>query len=118
MITKLSLLVISNNSDDLAKKSLDSTTGLVNEYIIINNFEDDLGKKRAEGLKKVSNEWVLVLDSDEILSAGLKLEIAKLLNGQIAKNSGYYIPYQNHFLGRPVNCGGENYKMLRLFRKD
>jgi hypothetical protein len=28
------------------------------------------------------------------------------------------IPFQNHFLGKPVNFGGENYKMLRLFKKN
>lgn len=118
MITKLSLLMIRNNSNDLLKKSLDSTSGLVNEYIIINNREVDLGKKRAEGLKKVTNEWVLALDSDEIVSAELQKEIVKLLNGSIVEYDGYLIPFQNHFLGRSINYGGENYKMLRLFRKD
>lgn len=129
--------MITKNSQELLEMSLESVRDLVGEIIIIDGNssdrtreiakpfnagifrydEENLGKKRAYGLNKIKTEWVLVLDADEIVSQELKTEIAKLLNGSIAKK-GFMIPYQNHFLGRRVNHGGENYKMLRLFRKD
>jgi len=147
-IEKLSLLMITKNAEELLEKSLVSCRGLVDEIIAVDNFskdqtreilkkfgakiyihpEEDLGKQRAYGLKKVSNEWVLVLDADEILSQELKKEIRysilairkKIPNNQypISNIEGYLIPFQNHFLGKPINYGGENYKMLRLFRKN
>ena len=143
MKTKLSLLLISKDADELLEACLRSSKGLVDEIIIIDDFssdrtleiakrynakiylhhEHDFGKQRAYGLKKVSGEWVLVLDSDEVLSDGLKSEINKILSPRLSRDSrmtisGYLIPFQNHFLGRPVKYGGENYKMLRLFKKD
>ena len=137
MITKLSLLLITKNAQELLENSLNSCKDLVGEIIVVdNNSKDntreilkkyqakiyqsslnDLGQQRAYGLSKVKNEWVLILDSDEVISDSLKKEIIKLLKSKFAKSEGYLIPFQNHFLGRPVNYGGENYKMLRLFKK-
>lgn len=138
MRTKLSLLMITKNAEELLEKSLQSCIGLVDEIVVVDhhskdktrdivkkygvklylNKEDDLGKQRKYGLKKVTGEWVLVLDSDEVVSDDLKKEIVSLFHGSIVKKNGYLIPFQNHFLGRPVNYGGENYKKLWLFRKD
>ncbi|MBI4225807.1 glycosyltransferase family 2 protein, partial [Candidatus Roizmanbacteria bacterium] len=138
MKLKLSLLMISKNAEQLLEKSLQSSKGLVDEIIMIDNYskdrtceiakkyrakiyqhkENDLGKQRAYGLKKVTGDWVLVLDADEILSEELKREIVSLFHGSIVKKNGYLIPFQSHFLGKPVNHGGENYKKLWLFRKD
>ena len=71
------------------------------------------------GMKYVTGDWVLILDSDEVVSEKLKKEIKKV-SRQARKSNlvAYEIPFQNHFLGRPVKYGGENYKMLRLFRKE
>lgn len=133
----LSVLIITKNADELLRKCLNSVKNLADEIVVVDdyskdktieiakefkakiykNHEKDLGKQRAYELSKVSREWVLVLDSDEIVSIQLKEEIVQLLNCSIAK-PGFHIPFQNHFLGRQVNYGGENYKMLRLFRKD
>jgi len=153
MKSKLSLLMITKNAEELLAKSLESCRGLVDEVILVDNrstdstcdiakkygakiylnSEQDLGKQRAFGLKKVTNEWVLVLDADEVILEGLRREILHLKisnfqfpiskqvsnsNSQTSNYSGFYIPFQNHFLGRPVNYGGENYKKLWLFRKD
>ncbi len=143
MKAKLSLLMITKNADALLKKSLESAIELADEIVIIdgnsknqtkeianlfgakifNHDEEDLGKKREYGLKKVSGDWILVLDSDEIVSAELRKEIKMVLSSRLWGDKrmttyGYLIPFQNHFLGRPIYYGGENYKMLRLFRKD
>jgi glycosyltransferase involved in cell wall biosynthesis len=135
MKNKLSLLMITKNGQELIEKSLTSVIGLVDEIAIIDNYssdrtvtiakkfgariyfnrEENLGKQRRFGLDKVSNDWVLVLDSDEIVSEKLAKEIK--LKIVYSENYGYYIPFQNHFLGRPLRYGGENYKKLILFRK-
>ena len=133
MKNRLSLLMITKNADELLEKSLTSVIGLVDEIIIVDNYssdktvmiakkfgakiyfykEENLGKQRRFGLGKVSNDWVLVLDADEIISARLRAEI-KLK----AKYDGFYIPFQNHFLGKQLRYGGEDYKKLILFKKN
>ncbi|MBI3366227.1 glycosyltransferase family 2 protein [Candidatus Roizmanbacteria bacterium] len=137
----LSLVVITKNSEELLDKTLESVKELVDETVLIDDYsrdgtieiarkynvriyrchEIDLGKQKANGLKKAKGEWILFLDSDEIISPGLKKEILQLLKSKAqSQNSdivAYKIPYQNHFLGKPLYYGGENYAMIRLFKK-
>ncbi len=140
MKSKLSLLIISKNAQGLIEKTINSVKGLVDEIIVIDNdstdktaeiatrlgaivfqrFEEDLGKQRKYGLEKCQGEWVLVLDTDEYLSENLRREIKNLFSKRqllLQKFNGFFIPFQNHFLNRPIKHGGENYKMLRLFKK-
>lgn len=122
--------------------STDRTKDIARKYgaKVYLHHEEDFGKQKAYGLKKTKAEWVLVLDSDEEISAELKKEIKQLINpnfkaqssNQISpkggstfgrrnpkiKYGGFYIPYQNHFLGRRLKYGGENYKKLVLFRRN
>lgn len=138
MKPRLSLLMITLNAEELLEKSLQSCQGLVDEIVVIDNYskdktrhiakkygakiylnkEDDYGKQREYGLKKVTSDWVLVLDSDEFISPDLRKEIKEVLSIKYKVFSGFKIPFQNHFLDMPIHYGGENYKMLRLFRKD
>lgn len=137
----ISLLMITKNSGELLEESLLSVKGLVDEIIVVDdNSNDDtltiaqkhkakifkrhdvnLGAQRSYGLSKCKGEWILMLDADEIISQELKKEIASLrqAQGKLLRNDicGYYIPYQNHFLGKPIYHGGEDYKILRLFKK-
>lgn len=142
MKNNLSVLIITKNAGPIFERCLKSVYDLADEILIIDNYsfdttlelakkyaakiylheEEDLGKQKAWGLKKSKGKWVLVLDSDEMVSEKLKKEIKSILrpfHGKRAKNdkSAYEIKFQNHFLGRPVRHGGENYKMLRLFKK-
>ncbi len=137
----LSLLMITKNGEKTIEKTLYSVKNLVDEIVIVDNYSSDktitiakeyqskvffykgkdLGKQAKLGLNKCQGEWILVLDSDEYLSSKLKREIKKILDvrySMLQKYTGFYIPFQNYFLGRPVMYGGENYKMLRLFKKD
>jgi glycosyltransferase involved in cell wall biosynthesis len=134
---KLSLLTITKNAGETFEKTLDSVGDLADQIVVIDdyssdntveiacnssadvyfNHEPDLGKQKQYGLEKTTGDWVLLLDADEQLSSGLKKEIATLLKSQ-SDYDGYVIPYQNHFLGKPLHYGGENYKMLRLFRRN
>ena len=140
MKNNLSLLTATYNSQKTVEKTFESVTGLVKEIIVVDNNSTDetikiakkykakiitykgknLGRQYQKGLKNVKTKWVLILDSDEYLSGYLYKELKTLfLNKKnLEKYDGYFIPFQNHFLGRPINFGGENYKMLRLFKKN
>ena len=133
----ISLLMITKNSEELLEKSLHSVKGLAGEMVIIDDDSSDntlqiakkfnarifkrhdvnLGRQRAYGLSKCTSGWVLMLDADEIISSSLKDEIKLKVKSEELKVDGFFIPYQNHFLGKPIYYGGENYKILRLFKK-
>jgi len=133
---KISVLMITKNAQELLVKSLRSVAGLANEIVvvddystdetvkiakrfkarIIQNHEEDFGKQRKFSLKQATNSWILVLDSDEIVPICLKKEIKKVVSE--SKFNGYYIPFNNHFLGKKLRYGGEDYKKLILFKKD
>lgn len=136
---KISVLMITKNTEKTIEKSLESVCDWVDEIIIIDdystdktiekikkfkrvkvfqNHEENLAKQRAFGLGKCRNDWVLVLDADEIISDGLKKEIVSIFKSSKFSNDGYLIPFQNHYLGRQLRYGGENYKKMILFKKD
>lgn len=140
MKKRLSLLMITKNSDDLLEESLNSIKKLVDEIVIVDdgsvdrtveiakqfnarvyvNKQEDLGLKRQFGLNKIKSDWVLMLDADEIVTNELADEIKHETQNTKHKTevSAYYIPYQNHFLGREVKYGGENYKIIRLIKRN
>jgi len=136
MKNRLSLLMITKDSEELLERVLSSVKSLVEEMVIVDsistdntvliakkfgakvyNFKNDnLGEKRAFGLKKVTSPWVLTIDADEVVTKELAEEIKKSI--QSDEFVGYEIPFQCHYLGRAVNYGGEYHKKLRLFLKD
>ena len=138
MKNRLSVLMITKNAAETLEKSLASVKKIADEIIIVDSRSTDrtveiaknyfakvyvkeftdIGKQRKFGLNKVSHDWILVLDSDEIVSEKLMKEIKSKIENKKLKINGYYIPYQNFFLNTPLQYGGENYMMLRLFRKN
>lgn len=133
-MSSLSVLIITKNSAGIIHNTLKSVKDLADEIVVIDDnsidntrqiverynakyylhHEEDLGKQRMYGLKKCTSNWILVLDSDEVITTELEKEIhTALLN---AHYDAYLIPYQNHFLGKKITYGGEDYKMLRLFK--
>lgn len=130
--------MITKDAGCLLNKVLSSVKGLVDEIVIVDNFSKDqtikiaqkfkarifyrhsknLGDQKRYGVKKTRYQWILILDSDEVISRGLFKEILFLKKrGWLDQKDGYLISYQNHFLGKKINYGGENYQMLRLFKK-
>ena len=139
MKSKISTLIITKNNEETIEKTLLSLKNLSNEIIVVDSVSTDktveilkknratvivkefnnIGRQRMYGMKYVTGDLVLILDSDEMVSEKLKKEIKKVYRQARKSNiTAYEIPFQNHFLGRPVKYGGENYKMLRLFRKE
>ena len=133
-----SLVIITKNAGATLDRVLGSVKDIVDEIVVVDDrstdntlliakaygakvfkhHEYDLGKQRLYAMKKAKGKWILVLDADEWLTKELKKEIATLLHCSIVKYDGFYIPFQTHFLGKPLRYGGENYKKLILFRKD
>lgn len=135
---KLSVLMITKNAAETLEKSLASIKKIADEIIIVDSKSTDrtveiaknylakvyvkefkdIGKQRIFGFNKATGKWVLILDSDEIVSEKLMKEIMLKIKNSKLKIGAYYIPYQNFFLNKPLQYGGENYKMLRLFRRN
>lgn len=135
-ITKIALIVIMKDAEETLERTLQSTKDLIDDYVIIDNGSSDKSREIASrytkkiyinssnseevlrkfSLEKVQYNWVLVLDSDEVLTPDLVEEIKKVVKD--SKYSGYYIPQQKFIFQTPINYGGENYSLLRLFMKD
>jgi len=130
--------MITKNAEEMLERSLKSVKNLVDEIVVVDDYstdktveiakklgakvylhrENNLGKQRTYALKKTKSKWILVLDSDEVVPKKTADEIVNLLNGcGVNKHDAYSIPFQNHFLGKPVKYGGESYKKLILFRR-
>ena len=137
----LSLLTATYNNEKTIEKNLKSVSDLVDEIVVVDNGSTDetikiakkyqakiisyegknLGLQYQKGLNNVKTKWVLILDSDEYLSYELFNEIRELFFNKIRelkKYDGFFIPFKNYFMGKPVSFGGENYKMIRLFKKN
>lgn len=136
MKVPLTALIISKNNEDTIARTLESLKGLTSETVLVDEESqdktvltaimhgakvyqkrfNDIGKQRAYGLRYVSSPWVLVLDSDEVVSKALKKEMISVIKKDDKDFDAYEIPYLNHYLGKPLRYGGEDYKMIRLFR--
>lgn len=137
MKPRISLLMITKNAQKMIGQALASVKDLIDEIIIIDGgstdntlkiakkfnpkiyryIGDNLGEQRANGLNKATGDWVLVLDSDEMIAKELISEIKSKVQTHDSTVQGYYVPFQNHFLGRKLKYGGEDYKKLILFKK-
>ena len=135
MKTSLSVITITHNNEDLLDHCLNSVKNIATEIVVIDDQSQDqtiaiakqykakiwvhsskeLGRK-TYGIKKATSQWILILDTDEIVSKALSKEIRQIINSPNAKDA-YFIPYQNHLFGKPLHYGGENYQMIRFFRK-
>lgn len=158
---KLSVSLLAINDEVNIQKCLDSVKSIADEIIVavddlttdrtfevakkytqkvfrvphLDNFH--LNKKKAN--ERATGDWVLQLDSDEIITGPLKLEIEKLLRGKYfgydswasplkrllgkkpkaltAPAAAYYLPRRNFFLGRYLKHAGQYPDpVIRLFQ--
>lgn len=138
MNEKLSVIVLTYNSEDNLKRCL-SSVEWANEIIVVDSFSKDGTLKVAEsfgakifqrkytgytrqlefGIGKAGNNWVFVLDSDEEVTPKLTKEINEVLKDTNERIGGYEISRRVHFLGRWIMHGSwyPDYQ-YRLFRRD
>lgn len=130
--------MITKDAGETIEKTLQSIQGLPDAIIVADDYSKDNTREIAEeygatvfliheshegrhkqfALGQATSEWVLNLDADEVLTPELKEEIIQTLSQQYIPHDGYVIPFLNHFLGRPLRHGGENYSQFRLFRRE
>ncbi len=133
MNTNLTVLILTRNAQATLETTLKSIEGLTNNAIVIDDYSTDSTKKiarnygcwvlnhhfnnfgdqRVFALSQVKTEWTLVLDSDEVLTAQNKVEIATVI--QNSDFDGYYLHFRNHLFGKKLNYG-ELHKKLVLFK--
>lgn len=136
MKNRLSVLMLTKNSAAYLERALDSVNEIADEIVIVDDYshdpsrkiakktqatiycrhDEDLGGQRSFGLSKTRYPWVLMLDSDEVVSPVLAKEIKRRLKVK-PRFDAFRIPYHNHLFGRRLSRGGENYRVVRLFRK-
>lgn len=133
----LTVVIPTFNNENSITKVIKSAKDITNEIIIIDSFSTDLtvdiAKKLGASifqreynysanqknyiLEKVKSKWVLMLDSDEILSEGLKSDIRQLTKNGIPDNViAYRIPFIHYFWGKPISNIID--KKIKLFRTD
>jgi glycosyltransferase involved in cell wall biosynthesis len=134
---KLSVVINTKNSASTLKKTLESVK-FADEIVVVDmNSVDDtvkLAKKftskvfhhkdagyvepaRNFAINKASHDWILIVDSDEVVSTGLKNYIERILKSKQPADI-YLIPRQNIIFGETIKYTGwwPDYQP-RLFKK-
>lgn len=135
-MSKLSVIIISKNEENMIADCLDSVR-FADEVILIDNDSTDrtpeiaktMGAKvysshsrdfselRNYGLRRAKSEWILYIDADERVSEDLQKEIQDLLNKNTMNgNIAYKIKRKNFYLGDYEWPYIE--KIQRLFKKN
>ena len=145
MKNTLSALILTQNSEETIRATLESIKKIADEVVIVDGYSKDktieivhkvykvnkvckvykkkfteIGKQRQYGLKKCTGSWVLILDSDEIISSQLREEIRLKIKNEKLKieENAFWVPFQSYYLGKLLEHGGERYHQLRLFRRE
>lgn len=133
---KITGLVLTHNSETTIEECLESLKW-VDEIVLIDDESsdqtreiaykynsrvfirklDDFSSQRNFGLSNCSNDWVLVLDSDEVISKDLQVEIETLFNQPVTE-SGFQIPRKNMFMGSWIRSSYPDYGLRLFLRKE
>lgn len=100
--------------------SVDATRDIARQKgVSVVNFDwnGQFPKKRNWYLRNhtIKTPWVLFIDADEYLTDAFKEELEQTLID--TDHVGFWLTYQNHFLGKPLKHGDPLYK-LALFKHD
>ncbi len=135
--TKLSVIIITKNEQDLIRDCLqsiswaneiiivdsgshDNTLDICREYtqhILTNSDWQGFGYQKNLALQQATGDWVFSIDADERVTPDLKQEIQKAI--QSGTHIAYKIPRLTYFLGKEMRHGGwwPDY-VLRLFLRE
>lgn len=95
------------------------TLAIVQKYgcrIIKGRKEYNFSLWRNQGAKAAKGKWLLYVDADERVSSQLRKEILSVINRQLSRVGGYYIPRKNYFWGKEFKSVWPDYQ-LRLIKK-
>jgi glycosyltransferase involved in cell wall biosynthesis len=121
---KPSVLILTNNNEDLIEACLKSAEGWADEIVVVDSGSTDntlalckkyqariihndwkgFSKQRTYALNQAKNEWVVFLDSDERLTAGVKKEIDALKPDN--DTAVYRLKRKNIIMGKFLRYGG------------
>ncbi len=89
-----------------------------NTRVVQFTWDGGFPKKKQWALVNVpfSFSWVLYLDADEELAPTLVAEIRSVLSRSDSR-AGFFVAYDNHFLGRQLVHGAHSMKLI-LFRRE
>ena len=134
---KISAIIPTFNEEDHIIAAIESLAW-ADEIIVVDSFSTDntIALAQSKGVKilqrdyeysasqknwaipQASYDWIFILDADERVEDNLKKEIDKIKNSP-SKNDAYWIPRQNHFMGKKIRFSGwQGDKVIRLFNKE
>ena len=118
---KVSVIILTKNSENLLADCIESVKELANEIIIIDDKSTDrtvelakhlgarvetskttsnnFAEKRNIGLKKAKNKWILYIDDDERLTPELSQSIQAITNLKKPEYQAYKILRKNYYFG-------------------
>ena len=107
------IIVVDSNSED-------GTQDIATEFgakVLQFNWNGNYPKKRNWCLHNYSfkTEWILFLDADERITEDFISELERVLSN--TRHNGFWIHYDNHFLGRKLKHG-DSFRKLSLFKVD
>jgi len=130
MESNLTAVILTKNSADTIKQTLNSVSWVKEIIVIDNNSADEtlkivdkytknvhvtksdsFAERRNLALKHLNTDWVMYIDSDEVITLELREEIEKTLDGPPAT---YRVRRNNYFLGKKMYDDIAE----RLFHKD
>ena len=112
LVTFDEVILLDTGSTD---NSLDIARNYKNVKIFSKKF-DGFGHLRNAGAKLSKNDWILALDTDEVVSLGLKNEI---FSKKLDPNHIYGFSFLNFYNNKLIQCcGWQNEKHLRLYNKN
>lgn len=101
--------------DDYSTDQTRQIAGGYTKKIFLHSLKT-LGEQKQFALEQALGTWILSLDADERVSPELGEEIQELVNKD-TDAVGFRIPFLNHFATKPLFFGGEDYKHLRLVKR-
>ncbi len=137
MIENISCVIISQNSQETIRETLESLKSFSDVVIYSNNSTDNthevveeysnvnlikgnflgFGETKNRASSYAKNEWILSLDSDEVLPKALLQELYKLSLKD--KKEVFSLKRENYFLGKHVKYSGWGRDILvRLYNKE
>ena len=108
------VFVVDSASED---KTCEIALTYPNAQVLQFAWDGGFPKKKQWALSNApfSFPWVLYLDADEQVTPELAASIAKEIAGE-PKHSGYFVGYDNFFLGRRLRYGAHSMKLILLLR--